>query len=184
MSRVGQRPIPIPPGVEVEIDNHQVTVKGSKGELSRSLSPDISVDRVDSQLQVTRPADGGRYRAMHGLTRTLVANMIEGVSKGFQKTLELQGVGYRAQKSGDKLVLQLGFSHPVEINPPPGITINVEGTNRVHILGIDKEQVGEQAAQIRRIRPPEPYQGKGIRYQGERIRRKAGKAGKAGGKRK
>jgi len=171
VSRVGQRPIPIPPGVEVKIDNQQVTVKGSRGELSRSLSPDISINRVDSQLQVTRPADGGRYRAMHGLTRTLVANMIEGVSKGFQKTLELQGVGYRAQKSGDKLVLQLGFSHPVEITPPPGITI-------------DKEQVGEQAAQIRRIRPPEPYQGKGIRYQGERIRRKAGKAGKAGGKRK
>jgi large subunit ribosomal protein L6 len=139
----------------------------------------MRLDLADSELRVTRPSDAPRHRALHGLTRALVANMVAGVQTGFTKTLEMQGVGYRAQQQGDRLVLAVGLSHTVEVSPPEGITFEVEGTSRIHVRGIDKEKVGQVAAEIRRVRPPEPYKGKGIRYLGERVRRKAGKAGKA-----
>jgi large subunit ribosomal protein L6 len=139
----------------------------------------MRLDLGDSELRVARPSDAPRHRSLHGLTRTLLANMVAGVQKGFTKTLEMQGVGYRAQQQGDRLVLSVGLSHTVEISPPEGITLEVEGTSRIHVRGIDKEKVGQVAAEIRRVRPPEPYKGKGIRYLGERVRRKAGKAGKA-----
>jgi large subunit ribosomal protein L6 len=161
----------------VDIDGVSVKVTGPKGNLNREIDPEMRLHLEDGRLVVTRPSDQPRHRAMHGLTRALVANMVTGVDQGFRKSLELVGVGYRAQKQGDKLVLALGFSHPVEVEPPPGITFEVEG-NRVHIDGIDKEQVGQMAADIRKRRPPEPYLGKGIRYLGERVRRKAGKSGK------
>ncbi len=180
MSRVGRMPIAIPEGVAVTIEGNVVAVKGPKGELSRSLHPEMSISLKDSKLIVARPSDSKSHRALHGLTRSLLANMIEGVSKGFQKNLELVGVGYRAQKSGDKLVLQVGYSHPVELTPPPGISVVVDGTSRISVLGIDKELVGEVAARIRRVKPPDPYKGKGIRYVGERVRLKPGKAGKVG----
>jgi len=173
-------PIAIPEGVAVTIEGNVVAVKGPKGELSRSLHPEMSISLKDSKLIVARPSDSKSHRALHGLTRSLLANMIEGVSKGFQKNLELVGVGYRAQKSGDKLVLQVGYSHPVELTPPPGISVVVDGTSRISVLGIDKELVGEVAARIRRVKPPDPYKGKGIRYVGERVRLKPGKAGKVG----
>jgi len=163
--------------VKVEIDGAQIKVSGPKGNLSRTLDPEMRLHLEEGRLLVTRPSDEPRHRAMHGLTRALVANMVTGVDQGFRKTLELVGVGYRAQKQGNNLVLALGFSHPVNIEPPPGITFEVDGP-RVHVDGIDKEQVGQVAANIRKLRPPEPYLGKGIRYQGERVRRKAGKAGK------
>jgi large subunit ribosomal protein L6 len=147
--------------------------------LSRDLHPDMRLDLGDSELRVARPSDAPRHRSLHGLTRTLLANMVVGVQKGFTKTLEMQGVGYRAQQQGDRVVLSVGLSHTVEISPPEGITLEVEGTSRIHVRGIDKEKVGQVAAEIRRVRPPEPYKGKGIRYAGERVRRKAGKAGKA-----
>ena len=179
MSRVGLRPIPVPPDVKVDIQGNEVTVDGSKGKLSRSFHPDISIALKDENLIVARPSDNRVHRALHGLTRTLLANMVEGVTKGFEKTLELSGVGYQAQKTDNKLSLQIGYSHPVEFSPPPGVDIVVEGTNRVRIIGIDKEAVGEAAARIRAIRPADAYKGKGIRYAGQRLRLKAGKAGKA-----
>jgi len=172
-------PIPLPQGVDVRIDGRRVSVKGPKGELSRDLDPEMRVEQTDGQLIVTRPSEQPRHRAMHGLTRTLVANMVTGVSNGFSKTLELQGVGYRAQMQGQNLVLAVGYSHPVNVPPPPGIEFEVEGTSKITVKGINREHVGQAAADVRKIRPPEPYKGKGIRYTGEYVRRKAGKAGKA-----
>jgi large subunit ribosomal protein L6 len=179
MSRVGRQPIPISPDVKVEIQGNHVTVRGPRGELSRDLHPDMRLDLEDGELRVTRPSDAPRHRSLHGLTRALLANMVVGVQQGFTKTLEMQGVGYRAQQQGDRLVLSVGLSHTVEVSPPEGIALEVEGTSRIHVRGIDKEKVGQVAAEIRHVRPPEPYKGKGIRYLGERVRRKAGKAGKA-----
>lgn len=179
MSRIGRMPIPVPPGVEVEIKGNFVRVKGPKGELSRTFSPDISISLQGDRILVTRPDDHRLRRAMHGLTRALLANMITGVTEGYRKVLEVEGVGYRAELKGNKLVLQVGFSHPVEIEPPPGITFEVDRSGKTFsVSGIDKELVGEVAARIRAIRKPEPYKGKGIRYQGEYVRLKAGKAGK------
>lgn len=177
MSRVGKQPIPLPSAVRVDIDGQKVSVSGPKGSLSREIVANIRLHLEDGRLLVTRPSDEPRDRAMHGLTRALLANMVTGVDAGFRKTLELAGVGYRAQLQGNRLVLALGFSHPVEIDPPAGIAFSVEGP-RVHVEGIDKELVGQVAADIRKRRPPEPYLGKGIRYQGEVVRRKAGKSGK------
>jgi large subunit ribosomal protein L6 len=179
MSRVGKQPIAIPPQVEVRIEGSRVSVKGPRGEMSREFDPAIGVRLEDGRVLVTRPSDQPRHRALHGLTRSLIANMVQGVSEGFTKTLELHGVGYRAQQQGAKVQLSLGLSHTVEVTPREGVTLEVEGTGRIHVRGIDKEMVGQVAAEIRRKRPPEPYKGKGIRYQGEYVRRKAGKAGKA-----
>jgi large subunit ribosomal protein L6 len=179
MSRVGKVPITIPSGIEVKIEGSRVTVKGPKGQLSRDLIPDMKLNLSDGVLTVARPGDHPRHRAAHGLTRTLIQNMVTGVSEGFAKTLELQGVGYRAQMQGANLVLAVGYSKPVEVPPPPGIEFEVEGTSRVIVRGINKEDVGQTAADVRKVRPPEPYKGKGIRYLGEYVRRKAGKAGKA-----
>jgi large subunit ribosomal protein L6 len=179
MSRVGKMPIIVPRGVDVKIDGANVTVKGPKGELSREINAEMVLDQSDGQIVVSRPTDQSRHRAQHGLTRALVNNMVTGVSEGFAKTLEMQGVGYRAQMQGSDLVLAIGFSHPVNIPPPPGIEFEVEGTTRIIVRGINREQVGQVAADVRKIRPPEPYKGKGIRYLGEYVRRKAGKAGKA-----
>src|SRR3972149_9741748 len=179
MSRIGKMPILLPKGVEVRIDGNTVTVKGPKGELVRDILPEITIQQDDGQLLVGRPSDQRRHRASHGLTRTLVDNMVRGVSEGFSKTLEMQGVGYRAQMQGNDLQLAVGFSHPVNVPPPTGIEFEVEGTTRIVVKGINKEQVGQVAADVRKIRPPEPYKGKGIRYLGEYVRRKAGKAGKA-----
>lgn len=179
MSRIGKMPIAVPKGVDVRIDGTTVTVKGPRGELARDIRPEIKIEQADGQLLVTRPTDQPRHRAMHGLTRTLVDNMVRGVTEGFAKTLEMQGVGYRAQMQGKDLHLAIGFSHPVNIPPPEGIEFEVEGTTRIVVKGSSKEQVGQVAADVRKIRPPEPYKGKGIRYLGEYVRRKAGKAGKA-----
>ncbi len=179
MSRVGKMPIAVPSGVEVRIEGSHVTVKGPKGELSRDLDPKMKLNLSDGVLTVERPGDEPRHRSIHGLTRSLVHNMVAGVSEGFAKTLELQGVGYRAQMQGNTLVLAVGYSRPVEVPPPPGIEFEVEGTTRVIVKGISKEGVGQAAADVRKVRPPEPYKGKGIRYVGEYVRRKAGKAGKA-----
>jgi large subunit ribosomal protein L6 len=179
MSRIGLLPIPVPQGVKVNIKGNEVIVEGSKGKLSRSFHPDISITLKDGSIIVARPTDNRNHRALHGLTRSLLANMVEGVTKGFEKVVELSGVGYRAQKAGNKLSLQIGFSHPVDFSPPDGIEIVVEGTNRIRITGIDKESVGETAAQIRAIRPVDSYKGKGVKYAGERLRLKPGKAGKA-----
>ena len=179
MSRVGKVPIAVPKGVDVRLEGTRVTVKGPKGELARDIDPEMKVEQADGQLLVSRPTDQARHRAIHGLTRTLVANMVAGVSEGFSKTLEMQGVGYRASMQGKDLVLAIGFSHPVTVPPPPTIEFDVEGTTRIVVKGINKEQVGQVAADVRKIRPPEPYKGKGIRYLGEYVRRKAGKAGKA-----
>ena len=179
MSRIGKKPIPVPAGVEVTIEGSTVRVKGPKGELVREIHQDISVTREGDVLLVTRPSDQAEHRALHGLTRTLVANMVEGVTKGFAKTLEISGVGYRAQKQGRKLLMQLGYSHPVEIDPPEGVEFEVPAPNKVVVLGTNKELVGEVAADVRRRRPPEPYKGKGIHYEGERVRHKVGKAGKS-----
>ena len=174
-------PITVPSGVTVDIKGEKVTVKGPKGELSRSLSPEMLIKQEGDILTVTRPSESQRHRAFHGLTRSLLANMVEGVSRGFEKTLEIVGVGYRAEKVGEKLVIRIGYSHPVEVNPLPGVTLNVEGNNRIKISGINKEDVGEQAAEIKAIRPPDAYKGKGIRYAGEVIHLKPGKAGKVVG---
>ncbi|MCH7998248.1 MAG: 50S ribosomal protein L6 [Chloroflexi bacterium] len=179
MSRVGKVPIAIPSGVEVQIKGAHITVKGPKGELSRDLIPDMKLNLSDGVLTVDRPSDQSRHRAAHGLTRTLIANMVTGVNEGYAKALELQGVGYRAQMQGKSLVLAVGYSHTVEVPPPPGIEFEVEGTTRVTVRGINKEDVGQAAADVRKVRPPEPYKGKGIRYVGEYVRRKAGKAGRA-----
>ncbi len=183
MSRVGTKPIPLPKGVEVSIKGHQITVKGPQGELTRAFSPDMTVTLEDGNLLVSRPSDNRIHRSLHGLTRSLLANMVEGVSNGFRKSLELVGMGYRAQKSGDKLVLQVGYTHPVEITPPPGISLAVEGTNRVIVSGVDKQLVGQLAAEIRAVKPPNSYVGKGIRYSGELVRLKPGKSGKMGRRR-
>jgi len=178
MSRIGRLPIPIPNNVQVQIEGTTVTVKGPNGQLTRELHPDMSLHLDDGNLTVTRPSDQPKHRALHGLTRALLANMVAGVSTGFSRTLELLGVGYRAQQMGPAIQIAVGFSHPVDVKPPEGITLEVEGTSKIHIRGIDKELVGQTAAEIRMIRPPEPYKGKGIRYEGEHVRRKAGKAGK------
>jgi len=179
VSRIGLMPIAVPRDVKVNIKGNEVTVEGSKGKLVRHFHPDISIALKDGNLVVSRPSDNRNHRALHGLTRSLLANMVEGVTKGFEKVLELSGVGYRAQKAGNKVSLQIGFSHPVEYTPAQGIEIIVDGTNRIRIIGIDKELVGETAAQIRAIRPVDSYKGKGVKYAGERLRLKPGKAGKA-----
>jgi large subunit ribosomal protein L6 len=182
MSRIGLLPITIPRGTEVNVSGSEVVAKGSKGELRRQFHPAVSIALKDGCLIVTRPSDNKVHRSLHGLTRTLLANMVTGVSEGFEKILEIKGVGYRAQKTGDKLVLQVGYSNAVEFSPPPGISITVEGTNRVHVTGIDRQVVGETAAKIRAIRPADSYKGKGVRYLGERLRLKPGKSGKIGKK--
>jgi large subunit ribosomal protein L6 len=183
MSRIGKQPIPVAQGVTIQVQDGTITVKGPKGTLTREIvNPKIIIEQQDGMLVITRTDDEKEQRSMHGLYRTLIANMVQGVSAGFTKTLEIQGVGYRAQKQGNNLMLNVGFSHPVEVTPPTGVTFDLEGNNRVLVSGIDKEQVGQVAANIRKIRPPEPYKGKGIRYQGEYVRRKAGKAGKGGKK--
>ena len=180
MSRIGMKPIPVPGTVTLDIsESNYVTAKGPKGQLARQLPEEVILERADGQVVVKRPGDERRHRAMHGLTRTLLHNMIVGVTEGFKKDLEIAGVGYRAAKDGNALVLQVGYSHPVRMDPPAGISYTVETNTRVSVTGIDKEVVGEEAARIRRVRKPEPYKGKGIRYADERIRRKAGKAGKA-----
>lgn len=182
MSRIGRMPIAIPQGVTVNVDGNVVSVKGPKGELTRTLNKDMIIEVEGNTVLVKRPSDEKEHRALHGLTRTLIANMVTGVSQGFKKTLEIAGVGYRASKSGNKLNLSLGFSHPVEVDPPAGITIDVPAPNRIVVSGIDKETVGAVAAKIRSFREPEPYKGKGIKYEGEVIRRKVGKAGGKGKK--
>ncbi|CAH2716633.1 50S ribosomal protein L6 [Neobacillus rhizosphaerae] len=178
MSRVGKKPIEIPAGVTVTLNNNTVTVKGPKGELTRSFNPDILITVEENVVTITRPSDVKEHRALHGTTRAVIANMVEGVSTGFTRNLELIGVGYRAQKQGNKLVLNVGYSHPVEIEPEVGLEIEVPANTKITIKGTDKERVGELAANIRGVRPPEPYKGKGIRYEGEFVRRKEGKTGK------
>jgi large subunit ribosomal protein L6 len=182
MSRIGRLPIAVPSGVDVTIDGRTLTVKGPKGTLTRELHPDIAVSREDDRLVVTRPTEQKTHKQLHGLTRTLVNNMVVGVTDGYRKSLEITGVGYRAAKVGENLQLNLGYSHPIEIAPPQGISFEVENPTHLAVVGIDKELVGQIAAQVRSTRKPEPYKGKGVRYAGEYIRRKAGKAGKIGGK--
>jgi large subunit ribosomal protein L6 len=183
MSRIGRMPITVPQGVSVEFKENEIIVKGPKGELSRRINPEIDVKLEDGVLNISRPSDAREHRAQHGLTRSLVANMVEGVSKGFEKNLEIIGVGYRAELIGEKLVLKLGFSHTIDFDPEPGIKFELENPNKVKVIGIDKEQVGKVAAQIKKSRPPDAYKGKGVRYAGEKVRIKPGKAGKAvGGK--
>ena len=178
MSRVGNAPITVPSGVDVKVDGPQVTVKGPKGELSRRLPERITISLEDGVLKAARSDESRESRALHGLTRALLANMVTGVSEGYRKNLEIQGVGYRAALKGRDLELQVGFSHPVTIPAPEGITFEVPEPTRISVSGIDKELVGQVAADVRKVRPPEPYKGKGIRYVGEYVRRKAGKAGK------
>ena len=179
MSRVGKKPIEVPAGVTITVgDNNVVTVKGPKGELSRTFNKDIAISQEENILTVSRPSDSKEHRTIHGTTRALLANMITGVSAGFERALELVGVGYRAQLQGSKLVLNVGYSHPVEFTPEEGLTVEVPANTRVVIKGIDKERVGALASNIRQVRPPEPYKGKGIRYEGEAVRRKEGKTGK------
>jgi len=183
MSRIGKLPITVPSGVAVKIEKNEVSVKGPKGELKRSFHPDMSIVLEDSTLKVIRPDDERLHRSIHGLTRTLLANMVEGVTKGFEKGLEITGVGYRAEKSGNNLLIRVGFTKPVEVVATPGISFALEGATRIKVQGIDKEAVGQMAAHIRAIRPPDVYRGKGIKYSGEVLRHKAGKAAKAiGGK--
>ena len=182
MSRIGKLPVAVPNGVNVTLEDHTVTVKGPKGTLSQHVLPVVEIKVDNGQVLVARKNDDKAGRSAHGLTRTLVSNMIEGVTKGFRKSLELQGVGYRVNKAGNNLNFSLGYSHPVTYAPPEGISFTVEGTNKVHVEGIDKQRVGQVAAELRNLRPPEPYKGKGIRYDGEVIRKKLGKAGKAGKK--
>jgi len=179
MSRIGKKPIEVPAGVTVTVAaNNTVTVKGPKGELVRSFNPDITISQEENVLTLTRPSDSKEHRTIHGTTRAVLANMVEGVSKGFEKGLELIGVGYRAQKQGTKLILNVGYSHPVEIEPEAGIEIEVPSNTKIIVKGTNKERVGALAANIRDVRPPEPYKGKGIRYEGEHVRRKEGKTGK------
>jgi len=175
MSRIGRAPIPVPDGVDIQISGQHVTVKGPKGELAHTVVQPIGIEQSDGELRVTRPTDRGPHRALHGLTRTLVANMVQGVTDGFVKELELVGVGYRATMRGQALELAVGYSHPVSMEPPAGITFEVPVATQIVVRGIDKQAVGQIAAQIREVRPPEPYKGKGIRYAGEQIRRKVGK---------
>ncbi len=191
MSRIGRAPISVPPKVQVSwSDGNLVSVKGPRGELSCQIDPALSLKLEDGILSVSRPTDSKEHKAKHGLYRSLVNNMVVGVTNGYSKQLEIHGVGYRASKVGENLVIQVGYSHPVEVQPPRGISFTIDGVDpatkatRVSVIGIDKQLVGEMAATIRRIRKPEPYKGKGIRYTGEIIRRKAGKAGKVGGKKK
>lgn len=178
MSRVGKKLLEIPSGVTVTLNDNTVTVKGPKGELTRTFHPDMKIKIEDNVLTVERPSDNKEHRALHGTTRSIIGNMVEGVSKGFERGLELVGVGYRASKSGNKLVLNVGYSHPVEIVPENGIEIEVPSQTRVVVKGTDKERVGATAANIRAVRSPEPYKGKGIRYEGEMVRRKEGKSAK------
>ncbi|WP_158738327.1 50S ribosomal protein L6 [Alteribacillus sp. YIM 98480] len=178
MSRIGVKPISIPDGVNVTMDGNTVTVKGPKGELKRDLHPDISVNIEDSEITFERPSNHKDHRSLHGTTRSVVNNMVEGVTKGYEKGLELVGVGYRASKSGNKLVLNVGYSHPVEFEPENGVEIDVPSNTKVVVKGIDKELVGAAASNIRAVRTPEPYKGKGIRYENEYVRRKEGKTGK------
>ena len=178
MSRIGRMPITVPAGVEVKNDNNLITVKGPKGELTRQFSTELGIEVEAGVINVTRPSDDKRHRSLHGLTRTLIANMVEGVTNGYSKTLEIEGVGYRAAKSGNKVTLSLGFSHPVILEETASIKIDVPQPNKLVISGIDKQAVGQFAAEVREKRPPEPYKGKGIKYEGERIIRKEGKAGK------
>ena len=183
MSRVGRMPITVPPEVAVSIENGEVMIKGPKGELHRRFNPDMSITLQNNSLAVSRPSDSKVHRSLHGLTRSLLANMVEGVTSGFEKNLEIVGVGYRAEQAGDKLVMRVGYSHTVEVSPLLGVSLAVEGANRIKVTGIDKEMVGEMAAKIRSIRPPDAYKGKGIRYARELVHLKAGKAGRAVGKR-
>lgn len=182
MSRIGRMPVPVPPGVEVRVDGSTVRVKGPKGELERSFHPDTRIALEDGHLVVRRPSDVRHHRALHGLTRALLHNMVRGVTEGYAVELEIHGTGYRASKQGDKLVLQVGYTHPVELEPPPGITFEVPQPTRVVVRGVDKELVGQVAAKVRAVRPPDPYKGKGIRYAHETIRLRPGKAGRAAGK--
>lgn len=175
MSRIGRAPIPVPDGVSVEITGQKVVVKGPKGELSHTVAEPIRVEQAEGELRVTRPTDRGPHRSLHGLSRTLVANMVQGVTQGFEKRLEIQGVGYRAALKGTTLEIAAGFSHPVNMDPPAGIAFEVPTPTEIVVSGIDKQQVGETAARIRRVRPPEPYKGKGIKYKTETILRKEGK---------
>ena len=181
MSRVGRLPIAIPPGVDIDVTDNHVVVTGPRGTLERDISPVLSVVTEEGQLRVVRPDDQKRARELHGLTRTLINNMVVGVTEGYRRGLEIQGVGYRAQLVGQKLQLNLGYSHAIEIDPPEGIAFEVENPTRIAVTGIDKELVGRIAARVRACRKPEPYKGKGVRYAGEVVRRKAGKAGKVGG---
>jgi len=178
MSRIGKQPVPVPSGVEVKIDGSTVTVKGPKGELSQTFSELMVIELDDGQIVVTRPDESREARSLHGLTRTLLANMVTGVSEGYAKNLEIVGVGYRATLKGSDLELALGFSHPVVVVPEPGITFEVPAPNKITVRGIDKQRVGQVAADIRKWRKPEPYKGKGVRYEGEYVRRKLGKAAK------
>ena len=182
MSRIGKMPITIPSGVKVNIEGNTVTVTGPNGELSRSLPGQMLLNLEGDVLTVSRPSDSNQHRSYHGLTRSLLANMVEGVSKGFEKILEIVGVGYRAEKTGNNLTIRIGYSHPVEVVPLPGTSLDVEGNNRIKVTGANKEIVGEMAAKIRAIRPPDAYKGKGIRYAGETVHLKPGKAGKVVGK--
>ncbi len=175
MSRIGKQPIPVPDGVTVQVEPELVRVKGPKGELSERVARDLSVEQQDGEIVVTRPSERGEHRALHGLTRSLIANMVQGVTEGFEKRLEIQGVGYRAQLRGRDLELALGYSHPVPVEAPEGIEFEVPAPTEVVVRGISKQAVGEVAAQIRKKRPPEPYKGKGIRYRGEHVVRKVGK---------
>jgi large subunit ribosomal protein L6 len=177
MSRIGRKPIPVPGGVTVTVDGSNVKVQGPKGELQWQFRPEMTVEQKDGELLVTRPSDSKDHRSLHGLTRALLANMVEGVTNGYRRTLEIVGVGYRAEKKGDTLVLTVGYSHQVQYPEPEGITLSTTGPTVVVVEGIDKAKVGQVAAEIRAVRPPEPYKGKGIRYQGEQVRRKAGKTG-------
>ncbi|AIQ38075.1 MULTISPECIES: 50S ribosomal protein L6 [Paenibacillus] len=178
MSRIGRKPIAVPSGVDVTLDNAVITVKGPKGSLTRELHKDMKVTVENNEITVVRPSDNKLHRSLHGTTRSVVSNMVAGVTEGFSKSLELVGVGYRASKSGDKIVLNVGYSHPVEITPEAGIEFEVPANTKIIVKGIDKERVGAYAAKIRSVREPEPYKGKGIKYEGERIIRKEGKAGK------
>ena len=182
MSRIGKRPVPIPKGVTVQVDGTRVTVKGPKGEIGRAIHADLSVALEDATLVVRRPSDEPRHKALHGLTRTLVANMVEGVTQGFSKSLEIQGVGYKAEPKPFGVQLVVGFSHPVPYEAPQGIKISVTNNVLIKVEGVDKELVGQVAAELRNVRPPEPYNGKGIRYVGEQVRRKAGKTAQAAAK--
>ena len=177
MSRIGKKPVAIPSGVTATVDGQTLRVKGPKGELSRVVHADLAVKVENGTVQVERPSDEARHKALHGLTRTLIANMVEGVTNGYQKTLEIQGVGYKAEANKDGITVHVGYSHPVPYRAPQGITFAIEANTVIRISGADKELVGQVAAELRQIRKPEPYKGKGIRYQGERVRRKAGKTG-------
>lgn len=180
MSRIGKKPVPVPDKVEISIQGQDIKIKGPKGELQHSIHPDISIKQEDGTLYVERPSDERDHRALHGLTRALIANMVTGVSDGFRKTLKIEGVGYTSELRGQDLVMKLGYSHEIVINPPENVNFVVEDRGvTIHVNGIDKQVVGQVAANIRELRPPEPYLGKGVRYIDERIRRKAGKAGKA-----